>query len=850
MCNHPDLFEARPIISPFTPDNIVYRTSSLVVNALSSHLLERKFHYLFHLWRYDEDELHESALHQLAKKNIPLFIDDMSADVIPKSIDHKKYHNIISSYLNKTNTHRAEQWNMNNKLSEMRCDQPNINFSWRTVRACSIEPSFVSKVVLSRNHWKYRAEVTQAWYGLISSVDDRAASMNDIIVRYVVVLPKSMTCGPQLVCSTFSSGLSMSEKQLSQVKGVIEEFRKPFYASYIRQKIFFPDRKLVQFDSGKLQTLAVLLLKLKKEGHKCLIFTQMSKMLDIFEIFLNLHDFTYLRLDGSTSVERRQRLMDRFNTDPKIFCFILSTRSGGLGINLTGADTVIFYDSDWNPAMDAQAQDRAHRIGQTKEVHIYRLVCKSTVEENILMKAQQKRHLDFLVIAEGNFSEGSIFTSQNLQDMLSTNAISESKNNNKAGTSTNSSAVPVNAADMEAAMAAAEDADDVSALKTAIKEADAEQDEFNDNAPLKDINDPDDPADNETSGEIVKNSEDQKTNEDKEVDKEFDTWQASVGCDFKTIEAALKPVERYALRLHTDIEPFYSIHFLTEQQKLAEILAEEAGNLDIEQVEKEKELEEYRALSEGELLAANLTQKEVSRLKRWFINARAERYKQKLYRKLTGDCWSQVFDQVTGFPFWYNEDTGEASYAQPKVITERDMYIAARERKFNAIPEVILIHVLQFLDPFPDRIACSTVCAVWYSASIDSSFHKRVLSIETGAKEANNESLPGLGKSIFVSLTDAIASSRPGDTISLGAGHFWENQLIIRHPLKILGVDTESFKCVIEVSNGIVVESHVKSVVFLGVSIRRTRRGATDVPLVKSYGGHISVSYILFIYIE
>merc|ERR1712187_606065 len=84
--------------------------------------------------------------------------------------------------------------------------------------------------------------------------------------------------------------------------------------------------------------------------------------------------------------------------DTKIFCFLLSTRSGGLGINLTGADTVIFYDSDWNPAMDAQAQDRAHRIGQTKTVNIYRLVTEHTIEENILIKAQQKRNLDVLVM--------------------------------------------------------------------------------------------------------------------------------------------------------------------------------------------------------------------------------------------------------------------------------------------------------------------------------------------------------------------------------------------------------------------------------------------------------------------
>jgi E1A-binding protein p400 len=110
--------------------------------------------------------------------------------------------------------------------------------------------------------------------------------------------------------------------------------------------------------------------------------------------------------------------MDRFNNDSKLFCFILSTRSGGLGINLVGADTVIFYDSDWNPAMDAQAQDRAHRIGQTREVHIYRLVCFKTVEENILIKAQQKKHLDFLVMTEGNFSESSLFSSKGLNEIL------------------------------------------------------------------------------------------------------------------------------------------------------------------------------------------------------------------------------------------------------------------------------------------------------------------------------------------------------------------------------------------------------------------------------------------------
>lgn len=104
------------------------------------------------------------------------------------------------------------------------------------------------------------------------------------------------------------------------------------------------------------QILAELLRERKAGGHRVLIFTQMSRMLDVLEGFLSMHAHTYVRLDGATGVEGRQRLMDRFNSDTKIFAFILSTRSGGLGINLTGADTVVFYDSDWNPAMDAQVR--------------------------------------------------------------------------------------------------------------------------------------------------------------------------------------------------------------------------------------------------------------------------------------------------------------------------------------------------------------------------------------------------------------------------------------------------------------------------------------------------------------
>ena len=185
----------------------------------------------------------------------------------------------------------------------------------------------------------------------------------------------------------------------------------------------FPDRRFLEWDSGKFRLLRPLLSKLRSENHKVILFTQMSKMLDVIEAFANLCGFSYVRLDGSTKVLDRQLIVDRFNGDKKIFLFISSTRSGGVGINLTSADTVVFFDSDWNPAMDKQAMDRCHRIGQVRDVHIYRLISESTIEENIFVKQLQKRKLDDVVIdrsREAANTEGISFDSSpvKVQDLL------------------------------------------------------------------------------------------------------------------------------------------------------------------------------------------------------------------------------------------------------------------------------------------------------------------------------------------------------------------------------------------------------------------------------------------------
>uniref|UniRef100_A0A6G1SKW2 Chromodomain-helicase-DNA-binding protein 1 n=1 Tax=Aceria tosichella TaxID=561515 RepID=A0A6G1SKW2_9ACAR len=151
--------------------------------------------------------------------------------------------------------------------------------------------------------------------------------------------------------------------------------------------------------SGKLLLLDKLLVRLKETGHRVLIFSQMVRMLDILSEYLTYRRFSFQRLDGSIRGELRRQALDHFNApDSSDFCFLLSTRAGGLGINLATADTVVIFDSDWNPQNDLQAQARAHRIGQKNRVNIYRLVTKNSVEEDIIERAKRKMVLDHLVI--------------------------------------------------------------------------------------------------------------------------------------------------------------------------------------------------------------------------------------------------------------------------------------------------------------------------------------------------------------------------------------------------------------------------------------------------------------------
>ncbi|XP_076286564.1 domino helicase isoform X6 [Lasioglossum baleicum] len=414
---------------------------------------------------------------------------------------------------------------------------------------------------------------TEALAEAINSTEQIVEELKEVFERFVVHVPAVCAPTPRFHVSHPPPHKLFAQKrmQIALQRHLSPKFAlfHPVASAMMTQ---FPDPRLIQYDCGKLQSLDRLLRNLKSGNHRVLIFTQMTRMLDVLEAFLNFHGHIYLRLDGTTRVDQRQVLMERFNGDKRIFCFILSTRSGGVGVNLTGADTVIFYDSDWNPTMDAQAQDRCHRIGQTRDVHIYRLVSEKTVEENILKKANQKRLLGDLAIEGGNFTTA-YFKSSTIQDLFN---IDQTENDASARMAEvleqnkdrdkflQKDIVPSQGTDdkvamgaLESALAAAEEDLDVQAAKTAKAEAVADLAEFDENIPL-----------------------DEAEKDDMQVSK--------AELEVQNLVSQLTPIERYAMKFVEESEGAFSAAQLA------------AAERELEEQKKEWELDRLRALREEE----------------------------------------------------------------------------------------------------------------------------------------------------------------------------------------------------------------------------------------------------------
>ncbi len=217
------------------------------------------------------------------------------------------------------------------------------------------------------------------------------------------------------------NGLSRGKEGKTRLLNIVMQLRKCANHPYLFDGAepgppYTTDAHLVD-NCGKMVVLDKLLARMKANGSRVLLFSQMSRMLDIFEDYCGWRGYEYCRIDGQTAHTDRITAIDEFNRpDSEKFIFLLTTRAGGLGINLATADIVILFDSDWNPQVDLQAQDRAHRIGQLKQVCVFRFVTENTVEEKVIERALQKLRLDQLVIQAGRLANANKPLSQ--EEML------------------------------------------------------------------------------------------------------------------------------------------------------------------------------------------------------------------------------------------------------------------------------------------------------------------------------------------------------------------------------------------------------------------------------------------------
>jgi helicase SWR1 len=415
VCNHPDLFEERPIVTsyamkkPYTRQpraiaadfeitdlflrkKMLYEDPHEVLdlNFLSLNLTSRESRSRYHVKR--SKQLRASrAMDQIVRREVERLGTN--------SLDSSSFTSVIGQQNHMTAMEKLNRLRQCAFLTEQRTEFAPV-YGTDLVERCTTYTTDRLRQSPPRDrvlHSEWYLDSSSLIHNMVKSVDQRSKAMNTLIRKFACITPNAVACDiiPYMVPrNTIYSVQSISQSPEPDA----------FHESRVRLSIAFPDKRLLQYDCGKLQRLADLLRELQSRGSRALIFTQMTSVLDILEQFLNIHGYRYLRLDGSTKIEQRQDMMERFNRDTRIDVFILSSRSGGVGMNLTGADTVIFYDLDWNPQMDKQCQDRAHRIGQTRDVHIYKFVSEHTIEVNILRKSNQKRLLDEVVIQEGEFT--------------------------------------------------------------------------------------------------------------------------------------------------------------------------------------------------------------------------------------------------------------------------------------------------------------------------------------------------------------------------------------------------------------------------------------------------------------
>ena len=371
VCNHPDLFEVRPIVTSFAMQRSAIADFEIKELLIRRRLLNEDQENvnlgLVGLQFIDRQDVSLLAAVETRRldgtSNLPYF-SDVPGEPPPKDTRTIEGFHKYRAYVQRANI--ITRWAHTVYLNKLRCAQIPIYSE-----ECLSVVNRMSKSIIPFSDLDGRLtymdnvnRVNQA----VKSYRNRTDDMSKLVDRFAFVTPPVVALDiPRIALSGYEDAV------ISQPA----HFDDLLHPASVKLQIAFPDPLLLQYDCGKLQKLADLLREKKAGGHRILIFTQMTRILDILEIFLNFHGYLYMRLDGATKIEDRQYITERFNADPRIFCFISSSRSGGVGIkcvffsgyslfvwltpvfySLTGADTVVFYDSDFNPQMDRQCEDR------------------------------------------------------------------------------------------------------------------------------------------------------------------------------------------------------------------------------------------------------------------------------------------------------------------------------------------------------------------------------------------------------------------------------------------------------------------------------------------------------------
>ncbi|KAM9464929.1 E1A-binding protein p400-like isoform 8-T10 [Salvelinus alpinus] len=305
------------------------------------------------------------------------------------------------------------------------------------LQACSVTPG-APHSALSPRGWRWvgrdsclRAQrtpvatTTHLQSALLSSTHRQDAGSH-LVSRLSCVVPVAVAPPPHLYAANPPAPYSLEQKSISRR---LQEAAAPHSTDIHRlasgHQLQFPDLQLMQMDSGKLEALAILLQKLRSENHRVLIFTQMVKMLDILEAFLDHRQLTYIRVDESLTTEERQEHMKTFNRNRQVFCSILTNRCCSAVGTVFDADTIIFYDTDLNPSMDARTQEWCDKIGRFKDIHIYRLESANSIEEKLLKNGT--KDLIREVAAQGTDYTLAFLTQRTIQDLFEVEAGSGEK---------------------------------------------------------------------------------------------------------------------------------------------------------------------------------------------------------------------------------------------------------------------------------------------------------------------------------------------------------------------------------------------------------------------------------------